>query len=345
MHCLVDMTEDSRADRDPLPQSNLPPSHLPPPELARQIPAVLRKLRIRDLETLRWLGRTRSFARTAEAAAITQPALSKWLREIEDALGVSLFERTTRRVTPTPYGDALLERAERMLTDLAGVAPAMQALRDGLARPVNVGVLPGMASVLMPQTLAQLERTGPTLRINLFEDTLDRLLPRAHWHEIDLLVCRLDETAMNAGFGTVPLYEDDVRVFGARNHPLASHPSPGWPDVARYPWIVPPPGTPMRRAIDTEFAHHGLPLPRVVMESVTLMTNASTAQVMPCLFLASTLGVARSPLAPTLHDFGLPFSHVAPTVGVLHGHAPSAATLALIDVLQDVSRTLTASSS
>ncbi|MFK0375901.1 LysR substrate-binding domain-containing protein [Pandoraea sp. NPDC090278] len=192
----------------------------------------------------------------------------------------------------------------------------------------------------MPQTLARLERTGPALRINLFEDTLDRLLPRARWHEIDLLVCRLDETAMNAGFGTVPLYEDDVRVFGARNHPLASHPSPGWPDVARYPWIVPPPGTPMRRAIDTEFAHHGLPLPRVIMESVTLMTNASTAQAMPCLFLASTLGVARSPLAPALHDFGLPFSHVAPTVGVLHGHAPSAATLALIEVLKDVSHTL-----
>lgn len=327
------------APQDRSPSDN---AHVDDPvRLARQIPAVLRKLRIRDLETLRWLGRTRSFARTAEAAAITQPALSKWLREIEQALGVSLFERTTRRVSPTPYGDALLERAERMLTDLAGVAPALQALRDGLGQPVNVGILPGMASVLMPQALARLEQTGPALRINLFEETLDRLLPRAHWHEIDLLVCRLDAAAMNAGFGVVPLYDDDVRVFGAHNHPLTRLAAPTWADAARYPWIVPPPGTPMRRAIDTEFAHHGLPAPRVIMESTTLMTNASTAQAMPCLFLASTLGVARSPLGASLHDFGLRFAHVAPTVGVLHGQAPNAAALALIDVLRDVARTLT----
>lgn len=311
-----------------------------PSHPARGIPAALRKLRIRDLETLRWLGRTRSFARTAEAAAITQPALSKWLREIEQALGVALFERTTRRVTPTAYGDALLERAERMLTDLAGVAPALEALRDGLAHPVNVGILPGMASVLMPQTLARIAHTGPALRVNLFEETLDRLLPRARWHEIDLLVCRLDETAMNAGFGVVALYDDEVRVYGAKHHPLAASTTPSWADAARYPWIVPPPGTPMRRAIDTEFAHQGLPMPNVVMESVSLMTNASTAQAMPCLFLASTLGVARSPLRAALHDFGLRFAHVAPTVGVLHNPAPNAAALTLIDHLRHVAQML-----
>lgn len=304
--------------------------------LARQLPQALRKLRVRDLETLRWLGRTRSFARTAEVAAITQPALSKWLREIEQALGVPLFARTTRRVTPTVYGIALLERAERMLTDLAGMTPALQALRDGLGEPVTIGVLPTMGSVLLPSAIARMESVGPPLRIVVIEDTLDKLLPRALRRDIDLLVCRLDATAMNAGLVTVPLYQDDVRMFGARHHPLAAKASPTWADAARYPWIAPPPGTPMRTAIELEFAAHGLAMPRVVMESVSLQVNAATAQSTPCLFLSSTLGVACAPLGPALHDFGMPFSHVVPTVGVLHAHAPNAAALAFVDILRAV---------
>lgn len=302
------------------------------------LPQALRKLRVRDLETLRQLGRTRSFARTAEAAAITQPALSKWLREIEHSLGVTLFERTTRRVTPTPFGDALLERAERMLTDLAGVAPAMQALRDGLGQPVNVGILPGMANVLIPGALARIEQDGPPLRINLIDDTFDHLLPRLHWREIDLLVCRLDAVAMNAGLGVVPLYDDEVGVYGGKQHPLAAKARPTWADAARYPWIVPPPGTPMRRAIETEFAHHGLAMPRVIMESTSLMSNDVSAQAVPSLFLSSVTSVRRSPRADALHDFGLRFNHVAPTVGALHANVPHTAALALIDILRDVTR-------
>lgn len=57
---------------------------------ADALPSALRRLRLRDLETLAWLGRYRSFARTAEAASVTQPALSKWLRELEEQLGLPL---------------------------------------------------------------------------------------------------------------------------------------------------------------------------------------------------------------------------------------------------------------
>lgn len=74
-----------------------------------QLPRTLGKLRLRDLETLDLLGRTRSFARTAEAAAITQPALSKWLRELEQAIGLPL-----RTHDPPRRAHRLWRRGARM---------------------------------------------------------------------------------------------------------------------------------------------------------------------------------------------------------------------------------------
>lgn len=306
----------------------------------RDLPQALRKLRIRDLEILCLLARTRSFARTAEASAVTQPALSKWLREIEQSLDVPLFARTTRRVAPTVFGEALVDCAERVLTDLAGVTPAMQALRDGRSQPVGVGVLHGMGSVLMPDVLASMQRDGTSPRINLSHDTFDRLLPRLRWREIELLVCRLDAPAMNAGFTSVPLYEDDLCVFGGARHPLARKAKPTWQDAACYPWIVAPHGAPLRSTIEAEFAHHGLAMPEVIMESTSFMTNAAAAQRLPCLFLSSSRVVQPSPYSHALHNFELRCRHFAPAIGVLHGDNPSRSALTLIELMCHAARAL-----
>jgi DNA-binding transcriptional LysR family regulator len=67
-----------------------------------------RRLKMRDLEILATIGSTLSLTRTADRMAMTQPALSKWLRELEELLLTPLFERTTRRITPTPAGQIVM---------------------------------------------------------------------------------------------------------------------------------------------------------------------------------------------------------------------------------------------
>ena len=101
----------------------------------------------------------------------------------EDALGLPLFERTSRRVAPTIYGDALLECIGRVLTDMRGVAPAFDALRTGTGRPVSIGLLPNMAPQLIPGALAWLREAGRAVQLNVREDTLDRMLAQAQRHE------------------------------------------------------------------------------------------------------------------------------------------------------------------
>ncbi|GJH08518.1 hypothetical protein CBA19CS11_06790 [Caballeronia novacaledonica] len=175
-----------------------------PPGAARgrieHLPYVLRRLRIRDLETLDWLGRHLSFARTAEEASITQPALSKWLRELEDTLGLPLFERTSRRVAPTAYGEAMLECAARVLTDLRTIQPAFDALKRGTSLPLKVGMLPYISMRLLPGVIEYLASHAPTQQINYTENTLDHLLPLMQRRELDMVVCRLESLVLTAGY-------------------------------------------------------------------------------------------------------------------------------------------------
>lgn len=301
----------------------------------------LRRLRLRDLETLDRLGRYRSFARTAEAASITQPALSKWLRELEEELGVALFERTSRRVAPTVYGAALLESVARILTDLRGIEPTFEALRRGGGQPVTIGMLPGMAPLLVPGLVDYLEKEGSHLQISLQEYTLDHLLPQALRHELDLVVCRLDAAALGSGLASRALYRDEMIAVAGRQHPLARRKSVTWRDAAKYPWIAPTAGSPMRTALEAEFAHAGVAMPRIVMESVSHQTNHAVARRQPCLFVSSAKRLSVPGDAdPTMCALPLTLSTVVPTVGVLYAEPCSAAVATMLDALDYVARTL-----
>ncbi|AOJ43437.1 LysR family transcriptional regulator [Burkholderia lata] len=332
------MTYDPRG-----PARRTQPAPLAPPGAPaheQRIAQALRRLRVRDMETLDSLGRTRSFARTAEAASITQPALSKWLRELEDALGLPLFERTSRRVAPTVYGDALLECIGRVLTDMRGVAPAFDALRTGTGRPVSIGLLPNMAPQLIPGALAWLQEAGRPVQLNVREDTLDRMLAQAQRHELDLLVCRLDASALSAGLDVAPLYRDDMIVVCGPRHPLLRRARIGWRDAAAFPWIAPPLGSPARTALDAEFANAGLPPPPVRMESVSWQTNRVVAEQSPCLFVQSARAfelAVRS--GERVGRLPLKLSTMPETVGALYAAPAGVSVTAAIDALKAVTRT------
>lgn len=302
---------------------------------AKGVVQALRKLRLRDLETLDWLARTRSFARTADAASITPPALSKWLRELEDALGFALFERTSRRVATTAYGDALLECVDRVLADMRGVARAFDGLRTGTGRPVTIGMLPNMAPLLIPGAMARLLDAGTPVQLNVRTDTLDRMFTQAQRRELDLLVCRLDATAMAAGLAVAPLYRDDVIVVCGAQHPLRKYDRLTWQDAAAFPWIAPPLGSPMRMAFDAAFALAGVAPPAVLMESVSWLTNCMVAKQLPCLFVSSerTFGLDVGDVA-ALSTLPLRLSTIPETVGALYTAPASASVRVVIDALK-----------
>lgn len=302
------------------------------------LPHVLRKLRIRDLETLDWLGRHRNFARTAEEASITQPALSKWLRELEDTLGLPLFERTSRRVAPTAYGEAMLECVARILTDLRTIQPAFDALKRGTSLPLKVGMLPYISMRLLPGVIEYLARHAPTQQINYSENTLDHLLPLMQRRELDLLVCRLESVVLTAGFSVTELYSDEILVVAPQDHPLHRHSRVTWRDVAAWPWIMPPMGSPMRTALEVEFATAGVAAPHVLMESTSHLTNYAVARRVPCLFVSTRLRHGETDLNGELRQLPLKVSTAVERVGALTTEPKSTAVSVVLAALQEASR-------
>src|SRR5690606_29429283 len=135
----------------------------------------VRRLKFRHLEMLMMLGRTGSFGKAAELCGLSQPALSKWVKDLESTLGVTLFERSTRRVVLTDCGQLVMYHAERVLTDMTRLQGQLEAQRSGEAGRLQIGVLAALGPVLMPGILARIQRDGFSLELELLEGTMDHL--------------------------------------------------------------------------------------------------------------------------------------------------------------------------
>jgi len=218
------------------------------------------------------LVRTGSQSDTAALMHITQPALSKWLRELEEQAGCALMERG-RPLRLTPQGAVLLRYAERVLGDSLRTGKELEAIRAGSSGLLRVGVLRAVAPVLVPRAILRCRREAPQLQIRLYEDSLDYLLPALRRHELDCVIGRLHGQALGPEFLSEALYEEPVLAVVRRGHPLLEKPRLSLADTAVYPWILPLPGMPMRVRLEAEFAATNTRLPVEQVESVSLVIN------------------------------------------------------------------------
>lgn len=257
-----------------------------------------RRLRFRHLEVLLAIARHGSLTATGEALDITQPAVSQWLADIEAAAGAPLFIRG-QRLKPTPFAAPLLAHAQRVLNDAQRTLAELQAIREGGSGRVRIGTMQVGAAALVPAVVLRLRQAAPGIGLSLLEDVTAGLWSRFERNELDLLVTRLDARSLASGMPSRRLFADRHRVICGPHHPLARRRRLGWPDVARYPWLMPTEGTPLHRALEASFAGAGLPLPATMVTSVSSVANG--------VLLAQTdvLGLLSSVLAERLQRQGL----------------------------------------
>jgi len=309
-----------------------PPAPSPP-----AAPDWSRRLKLRHMDVFQALVESGSLTAAANAMHLTQPALSHWLRELEDAVGLPLLIRG-RRLRLTPAGEVFLRHSKRMLGDVERTREELAAVRAGAIGRVRVGVVLVGAPVLVPRMVVRLQAELPGLTVTLLEGTLDQLARMQH-HELDVIIGRLEEQALNSGFPHARLYDEPVCVVSRPGHPLASRRRLGWQDVSAFPWIVPPVGTPMRGRLEAAFAAAGLPLPRAPLESASMIVNQTVLRDTDCLALMSgsigrhyeSLGLLK--VLPLQHHEGLG------AVGVLWGDPePGAAVARVLEALHEEAR-------
>ena len=175
-----------------------------------------------NLQELRYLvaiAEHRHFGRAAEACNVSQPTLSSQIKKLEDELGVTLLERTNKRVDVTPVGSQILTHAKRALAEAGQMAAVARAARDPLVGPLKLGVIPTVAPYLMPLILKPLKQGYPGLTIELWEDQTRALVDSLRNHKLDAALLATESDAPE--ITEIKLYEEPLLAALPRNHKLA----------------------------------------------------------------------------------------------------------------------------
>lgn len=233
------------------------------------------RIRLRHLAILVRLCESRNLSHVASELNITQPALSKWLRSLEEDIGLPLFERHARGIEPTLYGLELRTHAREILGKLGRAQDTMAQLAHGATGTLAVGVTPNIAPVLLPPGIRRFRERYPKVLLRLAENTLDHLLPLMQEGSYDVLVGRLEQHSLPRNLHYEELYDEPICLAVGGSHPLAGKRSVTWRDVQAHPWIVPGPSTPMRMRMDYELALAGQPAPWQQVESSSVLVNLS----------------------------------------------------------------------
>lgn len=247
-------------------------------------------LKFRHLQLLVAIDDLRHVGRVAAYLNVTQPAVSKTLAQIEQGMGVSLFERTPRGMEPTEPGACLIRHAREILGRLVSARDELLDISEGRISRVSIGVLPLTAAVLVPRFIATLQAESRDVAVNVREGTMSTLLPTLRAGDIDLVVGLLPERPLGPEFKSELLYEDPIVVAVRRGHALAARSQLEWSDLSDYPMVLPPDSALTRGAIDNFMAEHGVHLARRHVDSVSTLTNIGVLQFTDSVgFLASDL--------------------------------------------------------
>ncbi len=234
---------------------------------------IARKFRLRHVELVAELYDSRSILKASRRLSLTQPTLTKALRDVEATLGVPLFTRTNRGLAPTPYGEIFARHAKIVLAQLRHAAEELENLRAGYSGKVTVGTLLAAAASILPDAIALLKKERPGVAISVMVGTYDILVPSLLVGDLDMVLGRMPEQGRSRALLYEDFYTEPICLVVRRGHPLTRKRRLTLRELANESWLLPLPETALRHQVERAFLEGNAPLPRNVIESVSILTN------------------------------------------------------------------------
>jgi DNA-binding transcriptional LysR family regulator len=231
-----------------------------------------RRVKLRDLRLLLAVSQWGSMAKAAARLNVSQPAVTKAVADLEDAVGVRLFDRTARGVVLTNYGQALLKHGIAIFDELRQGIREIEFLADPSAGELRIGTIPPLVEMLS-ELIERLSARHPKMTFQItVGGSLE--LQRADLRErkIELVLGRIAEADDDEAMEAEVLFNDHLVVIAGANSPWARKRKLKLAELLNERWIVPP-GAPGSHAADA-FHANGLPVPRIaVVSSSTHLRN------------------------------------------------------------------------
>ncbi|MRX09045.1 LysR family transcriptional regulator [Pseudoduganella sp. FT25W] len=229
------------------------------------------RLKTRQLLLLIALDEQRNIHRASEELHMTQPAASKQLKDLEEMLGVQLFDRLPRGMEPTIYGETMIRHARMALTSLSAAHEDIVAIKAGLSGQVDIGTImtPGIA--LLPQAITRTKQHAPKLRIGVEMEQSNVLLEQLQRGRLDFMIGRIPERESAEGLSYEELGDEPACAVVRAGHPLLKAKNLQLRDIASQPWVLPPQGSILRARCELMFRRAGLEVPVNVVDTTAVL--------------------------------------------------------------------------
>jgi DNA-binding transcriptional LysR family regulator len=217
------------------------------------------------------VSRAGSLSAAASELSVTQPALTKSIRRLEQHYGVALFERRARGMALTPFGEALLGHAKLIETQCRFADAEMQAFAQGKGGRIRVGAGLFWGATLLPIAIATLQKRLPGLKVDLEVGVNTVTHPRLFAGDLDIVVCALPEAQMlPPGIEVRPFFDLHMRIIAGDGHPLLARRDVKAADLANYPWALYQHDRDIAQKLAASLRDHGGAPPRILVESTSV---------------------------------------------------------------------------
>ncbi|MFS4581962.1 pca operon transcription factor PcaQ [Phaeobacter sp. C3_T13_0] len=256
------------------------------------------QLKLRHLEVFVEVARKMSVTQAAERLGMTQPAVTRALRELEAICEKPLVEKHGRGIRLSAYGEMFRDYAGR---SLALTRDGVEMLREMDAiegSKVAIGALPTVSATVVPQALASIWEQGGRNRFTVSTGDNRYLLDLLRRGELDIVVGRLPAPDSMVGIDFDPLFRERVIVVVAPDHPLTRIAADDLPDAlfGEFPVLMPPPTSIIRSAVERMFLEQRIQMPVAAIETVSSTFGRQFTLAHQGIWIISH-GVVRSDLA------------------------------------------------
>lgn len=273
-------------------------------------------LKYRHLVLIDTLGRTRNMHAAAEQMNLSQPAISKMLKEIESLLGFAVFERLPRSMPPTALGEYVVRYAHVALNDARGFVDQISSLREGGHGYLKVGGIFAATAVSLPGAIVTIKQRSPLLSIEVVEQTSDHLMEMLDARTLDLAVARYTNDRQQHLYDFIPLGPEPFSIVVNSRHPLCEAGPTPLSELGKWPWILYPVGVPIRARMDAAFARAGIATPNNTIDTISMQTFLQVLQSGPMIAMlpdsmvgphidSGLLKVLDTPLHLAPQDYGI----------------------------------------
>jgi DNA-binding transcriptional LysR family regulator len=233
---------------------------------------IKRRLKLRDLDILMAVINSGSMGKAAKQLNISQPAISKAIIELEDALGVRLVDRGRRGIEPTPYGVALQKRGISIFNDLRQGVQDVDFLTDPSKGEIRLGTTEPVLTAIAAPVINGLCRKHPQMNFHIVAGDTASLYQDVANRNIELAICRMIGRLPDDAEAEV-LFRDSVTIMTAASNPLTRRRNLTLADLMQEPWLLFPYDSFFGSMIGEIFRKNGVDPPRLTISTLSVQAQ------------------------------------------------------------------------